>query len=230
MNVISRIKKPAGSCHIKMAFIPWVEAITARIALRTRFPSMAPSKATTRRSKRRYKQIRKYSPKKSATINPPCSERIPLHASSTPSIPVCSMIRLPCRSASNPSQCSDSMVMSIFNETRTDITDCSIFRGQGTATRKKAQGKLRCQSHLHPPILSINARDMPKAEREAITPKTLQSGFASAIGMVAASINAVTIARVSANKRNRQDGISNGGISRRRLQKSPIASKGTTKP
>ena len=107
------------------------------------------------------------------------SERIPLHASSTPIVPVRSVMRLPCRIASTPHQCKTSKTAIVFFCINQPMIAFSAFRGHGTAIRKKTTGKRKCRTQAGPPIHLRRVSVKPIAQKAPSTPRTRHSGLAS---------------------------------------------------
>ncbi len=94
---------------------------------------------------------RNISPRNNAAMIPLCNDRTPLHASSTPIIPVGSEIRCPLRTAITPHQCNTSSAAIAFCSIKYPITAPSKFLGQGIAIKKNATGKMKCRTHARPP-------------------------------------------------------------------------------
>ena len=66
---------------------------------------------------------------------------MPLHASSTPTIPLLTSIKLPCCMAGIPNQPSNSITAAELTRVKDWITGASMMVGQGTATEKNIPGK-----------------------------------------------------------------------------------------
>ena len=80
-----------------------------------------------------------------------CNERIPLHASFTPTRPLLTRIRLPSTCAGVPSSIAVSAATRATTRINPWITGVSRAVGQGTAMKMNTTGNAKYQSHLFPP-------------------------------------------------------------------------------
>ena len=133
-----------------------VAAIRTRKTARTKLANSAMATAHATRATRRNTENRFNSPKSRPIISDVCNERMPLHASFTPTRPVLTRIKLPSTCAGVPSSIAVSAATRATTRMRPWITGVSSDVGQGTATKINATGNAKWRSHASPPAHQIS--------------------------------------------------------------------------
>ena len=133
-----------------------VAAMSTRKTARTKLANNAMATAHTASATRRDTESRFNSPKSRPIMSDVCNERMPLHASFTPTSPLLTRIKLPSTSAGVPSNIEASAATRATTRMRPWITGVSSDVGQGTATRMNAMGNAKWRSHAVPPRHQIS--------------------------------------------------------------------------
>lgn len=134
---------PTGSCHSSIAPLP---ASRAKTTVRTRFTKNATPSAAANSPIRRPRPSRWNSPRKSDAMKAVCSERMPLHASSTFTQWSATCTRLPCASAGMPIQVSTSALTVAFRRINPWLSDSSSHTGHGSAVKQNRNGNAKCRA------------------------------------------------------------------------------------
>ena len=119
---------------------------TARTKLANNAMATAHATSVTRRNT----DSRFSSPKSSPIMSDVCNERMPLHASFTPTRPLLTRIKLPSTCAGVPSSIAVSAATRATTRMRPWITGVSSGVGQGTATKINTTGNAKWRSHPAP--------------------------------------------------------------------------------
>ena len=105
---------PAGSCQEATAPTPFADATHVSNNVRPTLNTKANTKPAKMQSARRLALSAYSSPKNRASISVAWRERMPLHASSMPTLPVATSMTLPCWMAGTPMTPSNSTVTPVF--------------------------------------------------------------------------------------------------------------------
>ena len=127
---------------------------------------------------RRNTESRFTSPKSRPIMSDVCNERIPLHASFTPTRPLLTRIRLPSTCAGVPSNIAVSAATCATMRINPWITGVSRAVGQGTAMKINATGNAKWRSHAFPPAHQRSKSVNVTTAKAWIQASNRHSGFA----------------------------------------------------
>jgi hypothetical protein len=142
---------PTMSCLACMASDPLFSTIQHRVKVRTRLLKMASRMAEPTRIPRWMRRNHINSPTARLTINPDCRERMPLHASTMPTVPFVNSSTAPRVVTGTSSQSSISWSTWATPIMRFCWSGWAIRAGHGTAVRKNSSGNRVTISRRRPP-------------------------------------------------------------------------------
>ena len=134
--------------------------------------------AHTTSARRRNTESRFTSPKSRPIMSDVCNERIPLHASFTPTRPLLTRIRLPSTCAGVPSNIAVSAATCATMRINPWITGVSRAVGHGTAMKINATGNAKWRSHAFPPADQRSKSVNVTTAKAWIQASNRHSGFA----------------------------------------------------
>ncbi len=227
-NDAMKIVYPAGSCHRPIDSIPPVVALQLRKNVRQRLNVNAQPAPQTRSTARRAAFNRKNSPKKADAMSVPASDRMPLHASSTPTEPVATSITLPLCSAGILKRFKNSTVTEVTADVSFCKTACSIASGHGNAKKMSKNGPTKWRTHRRPPTAPTSARLKATTMAAWSQLSGRQSGFDSSTALIGSNNNSPTTPLLISAIRGRSK-FGSGLVDQRRPKRYAIK-KGTKYP
>ncbi len=160
------------------------------------------------------------------------SERMPLHASSTPTSWPRTRIRLPCASAGMARTFINSAAIAATPRMSPWTMSCSRPLGHGTANSRNPTGNAKCRTHGQPPHQAASPRDSAVRIPAWTQKMSRQSGLGTSIRRSGNSKNSAAPAstRRDPDAGRRQPGRTRAGRSVQRRASRARASGGTNQP
>ena len=155
-----------------------VAATMTRKTARIKLARSAMTTAQTTSARRRNTESRFTSPKRRPIMSDVCNDRIPLHASFTPTRPLLTRIRLPSTCAGVPSSIAVSAATRATTRINPWITGVSRAVGHGTAMKINATGNAKWRSHALPPAPHRSKSVSVTTAKAWIQASNRHSGFA----------------------------------------------------
>ena len=160
---IAKTTYPAASCMLATAVLPPAMPAMTSMSTRTWLPASAMTKATKTSASRAPVRSRASSPAAAPTMSAVCSERKPLHASSTPTVQLVSVIVVPAAVAGYPSRWISPTDHCVTNCIKGKEMAFSTNVGHGIPSSMKAAGNKSLRSAALPPVSHATANVLAKA-------------------------------------------------------------------
>ena len=158
-KTINNTEIPARSWYFSRVATPWRAAIHTSRLLRKMLATNATVTPPASSASRRGMRYRESSPSRHPPMSVVWSERMPLHASSTPTSWPRTRIRLPCASAGMAIRFMISAAIDAAPRMSDWTMSCSSPLGHGTASSRNPTGNAKCRTHGHPPHHAAVASD-----------------------------------------------------------------------